>query len=43
MKALYTYFFQLYHKINRSQLKTVVKATYGLHPYQYFETLNLKF
>ena len=36
-------FFQFYCKINRNQLEIVVEATYGLHPYQYFEILNLKF
>ena len=26
-------FFQLYCKIKRNRLETVVEATYGLHPY----------
>ena len=36
-------FFQFDCKINRDQLEIVVKATYGLHPNEYFEVLNLRF
>ena len=43
MKFLNLPFFQFYCKINRNQSGIVVKGTYGLHPHQYFEILNLKF
>ena len=36
-------FFQFQCKINRNQLEIITAATYGLHPYWYFEILNLKF
>ena len=35
--------FQFYFKINRNQLGIAVKATYGLHPNEYFEILDLTF
>ena len=35
-------FFPFYCKINKTQLKIVLKATYGLNPYEFFEILNLK-
>ena len=35
-------FFQFYCKINKKQLEIVVEVTYGLHPNQYFEILDLK-
>ena len=35
--------FQFYFKINRNQLELVVKATFGLHPNEYFEILQLAF
>ena len=45
MKSLYLSYTYLYtySKINRNQLKIVVKATYGLHPNKYFEIMNLTF
>ena len=35
--------FHFYFKINRNRLEIVVKATYGLHPNEYFEILHLAF
>ena len=35
--------FQICCKISRNQLEIVAEATYGLHPYEYFKILNLKF
>ena len=36
-------FSQFYFKMNGSQLEIVVKATYGLHPNEYFEILDLTY
>ena len=36
-------FSQFYFKINKNQLKIVLKATYGLHPNKYFKILHLIF
>ena len=36
-------FLQFCFKISRKQLEIVVKATYGLHPNNYFEILHLTF
>ena len=30
-------------KENKNQIELVAEATYGLHPYQFLEILNLKF